>query len=170
MRSTCAEATAIGVDGPAVTTAKRTLSGKGETGSTPPSSLHQGGATRIDWLVISRAIRRRSKAMKSPTRRKARSDCAEAGAPQTRASAQGRGPRAAAASRLERQADMTLSQMLADLRRHCDVDVKRNAKGYQETWIGHKLHIDTADGDIRVSCILTSASVRDRRVAIPWPQ
>jgi hypothetical protein len=70
-------------------------------------------------------------------------------------------------SRLERQADMTLSQMLADLPRHCDVGVKRNAKGYQETWIGHKLHIDTADGDIPVSCILTSASVHDSQVAIP---
>ena len=70
-------------------------------------------------------------------------------------------------SRLERQAGMTLSQMLAELPRHCDVGVKRNAKGYQETWIGHKLHVDTADGDIPVSCILTSASVHDSQVAIP---
>ncbi len=45
-------------------------------------------------------------------------------------------------SRLERQTNMTLSQMLADLPQHCDVGVKRNAKGYQETWIGYKLHID----------------------------
>jgi hypothetical protein len=70
-------------------------------------------------------------------------------------------------SRLERQAGMTLSQMLADLPRRCDVGVKRNAKGYQETWIGYKLHIDTADGDIPVSCVLSSASVHDSRVAIP---
>ena len=34
-------------------------------------------------------------------------------------------------SRLERQAGMTLRQMLADLPRPCDVGVKRNAKGYQ---------------------------------------
>lgn len=71
------------------------------------------------------------------------------------------------ASRLERQAEMTLSQMLADLPRRCDIGVKRNAKGYQETWIGYKLHIDTADGDIPVSCLLTSASVHDSQVAIP---
>ncbi len=71
-------------------------------------------------------------------------------------------------SRLERQAGMTLSQMLADLPQHCDVGVKRNAKGHQETWIGYKLHIDTADGDIPVSCVLTSASVHDSQVAIPW--
>ncbi len=44
---------------------------------------------------------------------------------------------------------------------------KRDAKGYQETWIGYKLHVDTADGDIPVSCVLTSASVHDSQVAIP---
>jgi hypothetical protein len=70
-------------------------------------------------------------------------------------------------SRLARQADMTLDQMLADLPHQCDVGVKRNAKGYQETWIGYKLHIDTADGDIPVSCVLSSASVHDSQVAIP---
>ena len=70
-------------------------------------------------------------------------------------------------TRLERQADMTLSQMLADLPRPCDVGCKRNAKGYKESWIGYKLHVDTADGDIPVSCILTSASVHDSQVAIP---
>jgi hypothetical protein len=70
--------------------------------------------------------------------------------------------------RLERQAaGMSLPDMLADLPRTCDVGVKRNASGYQETWIGYKLHIDTADGDIPVSCVLTSASVHDSQVAIP---
>ena len=70
-------------------------------------------------------------------------------------------------SRLERQAGMSLGQMLADLPKNCDVGAKRNAKGHQETWIGFKLHIDTADGDIPVSCVLTSASVHDSQVAIP---
>ena len=44
---------------------------------------------------------------------------------------------------------------------------KKNRKGYKETWIGYKLHIDTADGDIPVHAILTSASVHDSQVAIP---
>ena len=79
----------------------------------------------------------------------------------------GEEPAAKAQTRLERQADMTLSQMLADLPRPCDVGCKRNAKGHQETWIGYKLHVDTADGDIPVSCVLTSASVHDSQVAIP---
>ena len=44
---------------------------------------------------------------------------------------------------------------------------KRNAKGHQESWIGYKLHIDSADGEIPISCVLTSASVHDSQVAIP---
>ena len=31
----------------------------------------------------------------------------------------------------------------------------------------YKLHVDTADGGIRVSCIMTSASTHDSQVAIP---
>jgi len=70
-------------------------------------------------------------------------------------------------SRIERQRDMTLAAMLADLPRACDVGAKRNAKGYKETWIGYKLHIDSADGEIPISCVLTAASVHDSQVAIP---
>jgi hypothetical protein len=72
--------------------------------------------------------------------------------------------------RLERQGAMTLSEMLADLPRRCDVGTKRNAKGHTTSWIGYKLHIDTADGDIPVACLLTSASVHDSQVAIPLAQ
>ena len=64
-------------------------------------------------------------------------------------------------SRLERQQEMTLPEMLDDLPQSCAVGTKRNAKGYQESWIGYKLHIDAADGGIPLSCILTSASVND---------
>ena len=67
--------------------------------------------------------------------------------------------------RLERQPEMTLSQMLADLPGVCDVGVKRDAQGYQESWIGYKLHIDAADGGIPLSCILTSASLHGSQVA-----
>ncbi len=57
--------------------------------------------------------------------------------------------------------------MLADLPRRCDTGIKRDAKGFQTRWTGYKLHIDTADGDIPISCVLTSASVHDSQVAIP---
>ncbi|MBF0550626.1 MAG: transposase [Deltaproteobacteria bacterium] len=70
-------------------------------------------------------------------------------------------------SRLERQQDMTLEQMLDDLPKVCDVGSKRNSKGYKETWTGYKLHIDAADGQIPVSCVLSSASVHDSQVALP---
>ena len=70
-------------------------------------------------------------------------------------------------SRLQRQQQMTLPEMLDDLPHACDVGTKRNAKGHQESWIGYKLHIDAGDGGIPLSCILTSASVHDSQVAIP---
>ena len=57
--------------------------------------------------------------------------------------------------------------MLADLPQACNVGTKRNARGHQVSWIGWKLHIDSADGGIPVSCILTSASMHDSQAAIP---
>ena len=69
--------------------------------------------------------------------------------------------------RLERQLGQTLLRMLADLPTHCNVGTKRNAKGHTTSWIGYKLHIDTADGDIPISCLLTSASLHDSQAAIP---
>jgi DDE family transposase/transposase-like protein DUF772 len=69
--------------------------------------------------------------------------------------------------RLERQTGQRLSEMLADLPTACDAGTKRNAKGYKTSWTGYKLHIDTADGDIPITCLLTSASVHDSQVAIP---
>jgi hypothetical protein len=70
-------------------------------------------------------------------------------------------------TRLERQSSQTVTQMLAELPTACDVGSKKNSKGYKETWIGYKLHIDVACGQIPVACVLTSASVHDSQVAIP---
>jgi hypothetical protein len=69
--------------------------------------------------------------------------------------------------RLEKQVGMTLAEMLADLPTACNVGTKRNAKGYKTSWTGYKLHIDTVDGDIPVTCLLTSASLHDSQVALP---
>jgi hypothetical protein len=84
------------------------------------------------------------------------------GRPKKGESAPAKAPR-----RLERQVNMTLTAMLADLPTACSVGTKRNAKGHTTSWVGYKLHIDTADGDIPVSCLLTSASVHDSQVALP---
>ena len=57
--------------------------------------------------------------------------------------------------------------MLADLPKHCDIGSKVNSKGHKISWRGYKLHLDIADGDIPISCVLTSASTHDSQVAIP---
>jgi transposase len=41
--------------------------------------------------------------------------------------------------RLQRQLEMPVPQMVADLPTACDVGTKRNAKGHQTSWIGYKL-------------------------------
>lgn len=73
-------------------------------------------------------------------------------------------------TRLELQPTRGLEDNVADLPRHCAVGIKRNSKGYQETWRGYKLHLDSVDGDLAVSAILTAASVHDSQVAIPLAQ
>ena len=71
-------------------------------------------------------------------------------------------------TRIEKQANgMSLPDMLSDLPKACDVGTKKNSKGYKDSWIGYKLHLDVADGGIPVSAILTSASTHDSQVAIP---
>jgi hypothetical protein len=68
---------------------------------------------------------------------------------------------------VERQQEMSLKEMVEELPKNCDVGVKRNSKGYRETWIGYKFHIDAVDGQLPISCILSSASVHDSQVALP---
>jgi hypothetical protein len=72
--------------------------------------------------------------------------------------------------RLALQPTRTLADNLADLPARCDVGCNRNSKGHQESWIGYKLHLDTIDGDMPVSAVLTSASVHDSPVAIALAQ
>jgi hypothetical protein len=62
---------------------------------------------------------------------------------------------------------MTLEEMLEDLPCQCDIGTKKNSKGFKESWIGYKFHLDAADSQIPVSCILTSASTHDSQVALP---
>ena len=129
-----------------------------------PSRMHEAlvVATHKGQLVehISRdatAIEAREKAVKveapKPCRRKIKPHKGEPGWETVR--------------RLERQGSMTLSEMLADLPRHCAVGAKRNAKGHKDYWVGYKLHLDIADGGIPVTALLTSASLNDSQAAIP---
>jgi hypothetical protein len=72
--------------------------------------------------------------------------------------------------RLELQPGRTLAENLADLPTVCNVGTKKGSDGRKMSWTGYKLHIDTIDGEIPVSCILTSASLHDSQVAIPLAQ
>ena len=56
--------------------------------------------------------------------------------------------------RIDLQIGRGLEENISKLPNQCDIGVKRNSKGYQERWIGYKLHLDVADGDIPVSAIL----------------
>jgi hypothetical protein len=72
-------------------------------------------------------------------------------------------------SRIERQSlpGTTLAQMLEELPCVCDKGCKTNSKGSKDWWVGYKLHMDVADGNVPISCLLTSASVHDSQAAIP---
>jgi transposase len=69
--------------------------------------------------------------------------------------------------RLEKQCGKTLDQMLNDIPTVCDIGTKRNAHGNCIRWKGYKLHLDTANGGIPISAILTSASSHDSQLALP---
>jgi hypothetical protein len=72
--------------------------------------------------------------------------------------------------RLQLQGTRTVAENLADLPTVCDVGSKLDSKGHKVTWVGYKLHVDTVDGAIPVSAVLTSASTHDSQAAIPLAQ
>jgi len=72
-----------------------------------------------------------------------------------------------APTRIERQMTMTVEAAVAELPTACDRGTKVNSKGYMESWNGFKLHIDAGDGQIPISCLLTSASLHDSQASIP---
>jgi hypothetical protein len=75
--------------------------------------------------------------------------------------------RALSGRRLPRQRRQTLPEMLEELPRHCSLGVKKSSSGHQQYWRGYKLHLDVADGQIPISCLLTAASLHDSQAAIP---
>lgn len=69
--------------------------------------------------------------------------------------------------RLEKQRGQSLDAMLHDLPTVCDIGTKKNSQGNCIRWKGYKFHIDTANGGIPISTMLTSASPHDSQLAIP---
>jgi len=106
----------------------------------------------------------REKAEKKPKEGKAKKEKKKRGRPKK---GEERTKKPVDLTRLKRQVSMTLEDMLDELPKKCDVGTKKDSKGYKMSWKGYKLHIDTADGDIPISAVLTSASTHDSQVAIP---
>jgi hypothetical protein len=87
--------------------------------------------------------------------------------PQRKRGAPRKSERALSGRRLPRQRRQSLEEMLEELPRHCSLGVKRSSSGHQQYWRGYKLHLDVADGQIPISCLLTAASLHDSQAAIP---
>ena len=60
-----------------------------------------------------------------------------------------------------------IGSTLRELPRACDVGCKTSSQGHKSFWIGYKLHLDVADGQVPISCVLTSAALHDSQVAVP---
>lgn len=69
--------------------------------------------------------------------------------------------------RMLRQVNQAPAEGLSDIPTACDVGAKKNAKGYKQSWVGYKLHLDTSDCGLPMAAVLTSASLHDSQVAIP---
>jgi len=64
----------------------------------------------------------------------------------------------------------TVEEKLSLISTDCNIGVKKNSKGYKETWIGGKLHISVVDGDIPIVAFYSGANIHDSSVALPLVQ
>ena len=78
-----------------------------------------------------------------------------------------KGDRGLPTKRLARQRRQNLADMVAELPKNCNLGAKKASNGHLHYWRGYKLPLDVADGQIPISCLLTSASLHDSQVAIP---
>lgn len=69
--------------------------------------------------------------------------------------------------RLDRQVALSAEEAILELPTICDRGTKKNAKGYNTSWNGYKLHLDINDAGLPISALVTSASLHDSQVAIP---
>jgi len=65
------------------------------------------------------------------------------------------------------QGRQTLEEMLSELPKPLHMGMKMSTQGHGQHWCGYKLHLDVADGQISISCLLTAAILDDSQVAIP---
>lgn len=70
-------------------------------------------------------------------------------------------------SKIEMQQGKSLKEMLNIVSTDCDFGCKTNSQGKNSIWKGYKLHIDSADKGIPISCFISSASVHDSTLSLP---
>ena len=70
-------------------------------------------------------------------------------------------------TRLDKQLNQEAAIAISELPTVCNRGIKKNSKGYLQSWTGFKLHADVNDTMLPLSVVLTSASVHDSQVAIP---
>ena len=66
-----------------------------------------------------------------------------------------------------RKISLSAEEEILELPASCDRGTKKNAKGYNTSWNGYKLHLDINDAGLPISALVTSASLHDSQVAIP---
>lgn len=70
-------------------------------------------------------------------------------------------------TRIERQKSMTVDQMLAEIPQESSIGIKVNSQRERKYWVGYKLHLDVADGQIPITAVLSGANVHDSQLAVP---
>lgn len=70
-------------------------------------------------------------------------------------------------TRIERQKTMTVEQMLAEIPQESNIGIKVNSRRQPKYWVGYKLHLDVADGQIPITAVLSSANVHDSQLSVP---
>ena len=113
----------------------------------------------------SSAIKGREKAIKKPQKESVKAPKRKRGRPK-----KGEERPKPEQTKVQIQVHRSLEENVTDLPIDCDWGTKRNSKGKKETWCGYKLHLDAGDGDVPITCLLTSASVYDNQAAIPLAQ
>ena len=136
-----------------------------------PQQIHEQMVKTHAGTKLVGPVRRAATAMEAPARPAAKPGPATPAAPRKRGRPKrGEARPPAPPKRLALQPARSRAEHLADLPSRGAVGCQRNRQGPQESWIGHKLQLDTVAGDCPVSAVLTSASVPDSPVALPLAQ
>ena len=125
--------------------------------------VHEALVARYVKLELVGHISRDATAIRGREKPRARGEAAQTG----RKKGAGGGAAPKPETRLERQCRQSAAAALAELPVHCDVEAKKNSKGYKQAWIAYTLNVDVNDCGLPISAVLTAASLHEIQVAVP---